>query len=199
MGANSAFDPVPEADERFTLRSRAEIVSVLRQLAKQNAMITVYFDQGREFILTTILEVNPEFQELVLDLGADPRANKLLLQSTRLVVVGYEDRIKVQFTTSLAQATTRAGHPAFRMRIPGSLVRLQRRDFYRAQLPMGKPVKAYLQPYADQPNKLVEARLVDLSCGGAAMILNSVLLFLLAGAMVAIGLAYFTACETWQE
>lgn len=171
MGATTAFDPVPDTDERFTLRSRAEIVSVLRSLAKQNAMITVYFDQGRELILTTILEVNPEFQELVLDLGADAHANNLLLQSTRLMVVGHEDRIKVQFTTSLAQATMRDGHPAFRVRIPGALLRLQRRDFYRVQLPMGKPVKAYLQPNADQPEDLIEARLVDLSCGGAAMVL----------------------------
>lgn len=174
MGANTAFDPVAQADERFTLRSRPEIVAVLRSLAKQNAMITVYFDQGREFILTTILDVNPEFHELVLDLGADTRANKLLLQSTRLLVVGHEDRIKVQFATGLAQATMHAGHPAFRLRIPGALVRLQRRDFYRIQLPMGKPLKAHLQPFADQPDKLLEARLVDLSCGGVAMILAAV-------------------------
>jgi c-di-GMP-binding flagellar brake protein YcgR len=171
MGDNSAFDPVPEADERFTLRSRAEIVAVLRSLANQNAMITVYFDQGREFILTTILDVNPEFQELVFDLGADTRANTLLLQSSRLLVVGYEDHIKVQFATSFAQATTHAGHPAFRVRIPGALVRLQRRDFYRIQLPLGKPIKAYLQPYADHTETLIEARVVDLSCGGIAMTL----------------------------
>lgn len=171
MGADPAFDPVPEADERFTLRSRPEIVAVLRSLAKQNTMITVYFGQGREFILTTILDVNPDFKELVLDLGADAGANELLLQSTRLLVEGYEDRIKVQFTTTLAQVTTHAGRPAFRVRIPGAMLRLQRRDFYRVQLQMGKPVKAYLQPLADQPDKRVEARLVDLSCGGIAMIL----------------------------
>jgi c-di-GMP-binding flagellar brake protein YcgR len=174
MGANSEFDPVLKADERFTLRSRPEIVAVLRSLAKQRSMVTVYFDQGREFILTTILAVNPDFHELVLDLGADIRANKRLLQATHLELVGYEGRIKVQFSANHAEATVHEGHSAFRMRIPGAVLRLQRRDFYRVQLPMGKPIKAYLQLFAGRPDQLHEARLVDISCGGLAMILTTV-------------------------
>ena len=173
MGASLQLDSVLEADERFTLRSPAEIVALLRSLAKQNAMITVYFGQDREFILTTILAVNPEFNELVLDLGADARANKLLLQAARLKVVGYEGRIKVQFSANHAEAATHEGHSAFRMRIPGAVVRLQRRDFYRVQLPMGNPIKAYLQLFAGQPGDIREARLADISCGGVAMILST--------------------------
>jgi c-di-GMP-binding flagellar brake protein YcgR len=60
------------------------------------------------------------------------------------------------------------------MRIPGAVLRLQRRDSYRTQLPMGKPIKAYLQPFAEHPDRLHEARLVDISCGGLAMILTTV-------------------------
>lgn len=174
MEADSRFDPVPEADERFTLRSRPEIVAVLRSLAKQNAMITVYFGQDREFILTSILAVNPDFNELVLDLGADTRANKLLLQAARLKVVGYDGRIKVHFSANHAEAAAHEGRSAFRVRIPGALVRLQRRDSYRVQLPTGNPIKAYLQPFAGQPGRLHEARLADISCGGVAMILTAV-------------------------
>jgi c-di-GMP-binding flagellar brake protein YcgR len=174
MGANSASDPVLEADERFTLRSRPEIVALLRALAKQNAMITVYFDQDREFILTTILAVNPEFNELVLDLGADTRANKLLLRATYLKVVGYEGRIKVQFSANHAEAAAHEDRSAFRMRIPATVLRLQRRDFYRIHLPIGNPIKAYLQPFAGRPDQLHEARLADISCGGVAMILTTV-------------------------
>lgn len=174
MGDSSAFDPVVGVEERFTLRSRPEILAVLRSLEKQRAMITVYFDRGREFILTTILAINPDFQEIVMDLGSDERVNALMLKSTRLLVVGYEDKIKIQFGTSLAEATTHNGHPAFRVRVPGSLVRLQRRDFYRIQLPLGKPVKAYLQPFVDNPDRLIEARVVDISCGGVALTMSSV-------------------------
>lgn len=174
MGADFEFDPVLEADERFTLRSRPEIVAVLRSLAKQRSIVTVYFDQGREFILTTILAVNPDFHELVLDLGADARANKLLLRARHLEAVGYEGRIKVQFSANHAETTVHEGHSAFRMRIPGAVMRLQRRDCYRVQLLMGKPIKAHLQPFAGRPEQLHEAGLVDISCGGLAMIMTTV-------------------------
>jgi c-di-GMP-binding flagellar brake protein YcgR len=174
VNAHTALDPAQEIKERCTLRSRPEIIAVLRTLERQQSMITVYFDQGREFILTTILAVYPELQELVLDLGADARANKLLLQAAHLEIEGLEGRIKVQFSAAHAQAAVHNGHAAFRMRIPGAVVRLQRRDAYRMPLPTAKPIKAYLQPFSDRPGQLIEARLVDISCGGVAIILTAV-------------------------
>jgi len=171
MEANAVYDPVLDADERLTLHSAPEIVAVLRSLQKRRSMINVSFDQGREFILTVILAVNPRNGEILFDLGADARTNKMLLQATRLLVVGYEDRIKVQFATGVAQATMHEGHPALRVPIPGALLRVQRRDFYRLQLPMGKQIKAYVQPSAEQAERLFEVRIMDLSCGGLAMIL----------------------------
>jgi c-di-GMP-binding flagellar brake protein YcgR len=170
VNAQPAFDAEQEIKERCTLRSRPEIIAVLRSLQKQKSMVTVYFDQGREFILTTLLAVNPEFNELVLDLGADTRANKLLLQATHLAIEGLEGRIKVQFSAGRAESTVHNGHAAFRLPLPGALVRLQRRDAYRMPLPTAKPIKAYLQLSADRPGELIEARLVDISCGGIAMI-----------------------------
>jgi len=174
VNARSTLDPAQEIKERCTLRSRPEIIAVLRSLERQQSMITVHFDQGREFILTTILAVNPEFHELVLDLGADTRANKLLLQATHLEIEGFEGRIKVQFSAGHAQTTVHKGHAAFRVRMPGAVVRLQRRDAYRIPLPMGKPIKAYLQPFAGRPDQLHEARLVDISCGGVAIMMTTV-------------------------
>lgn len=158
-----------DVEERFTLRSRPEIVSVLRGLQRRHAMITIYFDQGREFILTSILAINPDFQELVLDLGPDARANNLLLKTTHLEVVSFEGRVKVQFGANRAEATVYEGRPAFRVRMPSSLVRLQRREFYRAEVPNERPIKAYLQLRSDRPDELLEARLLDISCGGIAL------------------------------
>ncbi len=157
-------------EERFTLRSRPEIVSVLRGLQRRHAMITIYFDQGREFILTSILAINPDFHELVLDSGPDARANRILLNANHLEVVSYEGRIKVQFAASRAEATVHDGRPAFRVRIPGALVRLQRREFYRVEVPAERPIKAYLQLRRDRPDELLEARLLDISCGGISLL-----------------------------
>ena len=40
---------------QFLLHSKSEILAVLRALFKQGAMITVHFDQGHSFLLTSII------------------------------------------------------------------------------------------------------------------------------------------------
>ncbi|MBI4292290.1 MAG: flagellar brake protein [Betaproteobacteria bacterium] len=170
MGNSSSFGPIVQADERYALRSRSEILSVLRALQKHGAMITLYFDPGREFLLTTILAVNPESDELILDLGADARANKLLIEARQVHAVGNQDRIRIEFVSNRAAQTTFEKRTAFSMGLPSVLTRLQRRDCYRLDIPKGGRVKALLQLSPAQPKELVEAELLDISCGGVAII-----------------------------
>lgn len=170
MGSSSSFEPIVQADERYALRARSEILPVLRALQKDGAIITLYFDQGPEFLLTTILAVNPESNELILDLGADARANKLLLQARQVHAVGNQDRVRIEFVSNHVVQTTFEKRAAFSMCLPSVLTRLQRRDFYRLDIPKGGRVKAFLQLSPAQPGALVEAELLDISCGGVAII-----------------------------
>jgi len=170
MGSSSSFEPIQEADERYALHSRAEIVSVLRALQKEGALITIYFDQGCEFILTTILAVNPESEDLILDLGADAHANKLLLQARQVLMVGNQDRVRIEFASNQVVQTTFEERAAFRMRMPSVLKRLQRRDFFRLDVPKGRRIRAFLQLSAAKPDRLGEFELLDISCGGVAII-----------------------------
>lgn len=169
MGSPLPLEPILEADDRYALHSRIEILSVLRSLHRQGAMVTINFDQGREFILTTIVAVDTESDEVLLDFGADARANALLLKANRMHVVGNQDRVRIEFSSNKATQTTYENRPTFSLRVPSVLTRLQRRDFYRLDVPKGGRVKAYLQFNAEKPEKLVEAELVDISCGGVAI------------------------------
>ncbi len=168
MGGSSSFGPILEADERYALRERTEIFSVLRALQKSGAALTLCFNQGREFLLTTILAIDPEAERLVLDLGADERANKLLLGAKRVQVIGRQDRIRIEFTAQGVAAARFGGRAAFAMPVPGVRTRLQRRDFYRLDVPLGQRVKALLQPPAG--GAPIEAELLDISCGGVAIV-----------------------------
>ena len=42
----------PEDYSQYLLHSKSEIVAVLRSLVQKGALITVYFDQGKSFLLT---------------------------------------------------------------------------------------------------------------------------------------------------
>lgn len=56
---------------QFLLHSKSEILAVLRALLKKATMITVHFDQGHSFLLTSIIGLNADNREFVLDVGSD--------------------------------------------------------------------------------------------------------------------------------
>jgi c-di-GMP-binding flagellar brake protein YcgR len=154
--------------ERFQIYSRIEIVAVLRALIERRAQATIHFSQGEEFLLSTLLSVNPDFEELVFDCCGDQAANDRLLRSPRLHFVAALDRVRIQFAALHAESTVHDGLPAFRVRIPDSLLRLQRRDYFRVAPPVAKPLLARI---ADprEPARVVELRVLDLSAGGIAV------------------------------
>jgi c-di-GMP-binding flagellar brake protein YcgR len=171
MGANpgQAFDQDTLDHERYQVHSRLEIVSLLRAVADSHIAMTVYFNQGSEFIVTNVLDVNPEFEELILDMGADPKANQRLLQATRMTVVTFLDHIRLQFQVQHVEATVHRELPALRVRLPDALLRLQRRNFYRIRTSVAKPISVHFTDPADRKRRL-SLRILDLSCGGIAMV-----------------------------
>jgi flagellar brake protein len=168
MGNQAEFDPALENDPRFKLSSRHEILAVLRGLQKHHAMVTIYFDDGREFVLTSIAAVDAEHEALIFEPGPDPRSNKLLMAARQLMVVSYQDRVKVQFATGRAHAVVDS--QGFGVPLPPALTRLQRRDYYRVDLPDGRAVKAFLRLSPDGPLQLIDVRLVNISCTGIAIL-----------------------------
>lgn len=127
-------------DDRFRIYSRMEIVGLLRAVAAHRELVTVQFGGGSDFVVTAVLAVNPEFEEVVLDYGADEAAMQRLLRAERLRVSTQLDHVRMGFTADGAGAVSFEGGPAFRVRLPDSLLRFQRRDAYRLKVPLGRPL-----------------------------------------------------------
>lgn len=169
MNPRAAFPEVSADDlDRFQIHSRIEIVAVLRALIERRAQLTVRFSQGEEFMLSTLVAVNPDFEELVFDCSGDPGANARLLRSARLHFVSALEQVRVQFSAQQAESTVYDGLPAFRVRIPEALLRLQRRDYFRIAPPLTRPLSVRV---ADprEPARSVELRILDISAGGIAV------------------------------
>ncbi|MCL6555320.1 MAG: flagellar brake protein [Burkholderiales bacterium] len=154
---------------QYYLESRTEVVQILKCLNTRAESLAVYFDQGRHFILTALLEVRPAQETFVFDVGSQAEMNERLLKSDRLVFVGSQDGIRVQWSTGPAARTQFGGSPAFVAWLPGSVLRLQRRNFFRAVVPLSMGARAHLPAVGSGREGL---RIHDISVGGVCVIAN---------------------------
>jgi c-di-GMP-binding flagellar brake protein YcgR len=184
MGMTSPF-PEPDSPDLapYAVYSRAEIIGLLKAMGGPSTLTTVYFDQHAGFAVTALLAVNPDFEEVVFDAAADELAQRRLLAAESLTFVTFIEHIKVQFSARRAEATQHDGHPAFRVRLPEQVLRLQRRDFYRVRTPLSRPAHC-LVPYGDDGRQYEKLRLIDISVGGVAVLAQPEKFELAAGTRV---------------
>ena len=113
---------------KYLLHSRAEILSILRTLIQKGAMITVHFDQGQSFLLTSMLALSADQRSFVLDIGSDEEMNKRAQRADRLILTTVLEKVKIQFSLTGLAPSQYDGHPAFIATLPETLLRLQRRE-----------------------------------------------------------------------
>ena len=148
----SLTTPFPEPDspelERFAIYSRSEITSFCASCATSRCWSRLYYDQAAGFTVSNVLDVNEGFEELILDRTSDAVAQKAIYASKQLVVVAFLDNVKLQFSVGTAEAVEHHGRPAFRVRFPQQLLRMQRRSSHRRQPPQSGRLRAWCRRLA---------------------------------------------------
>lgn len=163
--SNKANALEPE-DSRYLVRSRMEIASILKAIMQAGEMVTIYFDNRKDFILTALLVVDSAKGSALLDSSKDVELNKRLLSAKRLIVVTRQDKVKIQFELPGMQSTQYQNRPALSMSLPASLLKFQRREFFRVETPRIKPIVCRI-PLSD--GSMCEAKLLDISLGGVCL------------------------------
>ena len=168
------IEPAATDQNKYLIHSRLEIVAILGMLRKAGSMVTAYFGGGSDFLLTSIVAVRPEQDELVMDYGADSAANQCALQANKITFVAAHEHIKIQFATASPRQARFEGRDAFSVPLPAALLRLQRREFFRIATPLTRPLKCVVPPVVPPLSARVcapaEVTIVDISCGGIAVI-----------------------------
>ncbi len=158
---------------KYLLHSRTEIIFVLRAVQQKGSLITVYFNEGRSFLLTSLVDVDGDRGTLTFDTGSDEEMNNRALKADRLVFTTSLDKVKIQFSLQRLEAATHGGRPALRGALPASLLRLQRREYYRLTTPVATPVRCRLSiPKADAAPVLADIPLLDISGGGIGLLVK---------------------------
>lgn len=157
-------------NEKYRIYSEAGILSILRSMMRNSSLATCYFSHSNSYILTTVIDVDAEQGEMVLDYGADEAANQEALKANKLDVVAFPDQVKIRFVCEGIEKIQFEGRAAFLTQIPETLLRIQRREFYRVDTPRTVPIKCVIPLPEGHTPAAIEVILHDISCGGMAVI-----------------------------
>lgn len=163
---NQQSEHRPADDGKYRIHERVEIAFILRAIMKSGALVTAYFGTGKDFIVTAILDVNADAHSILIDSGSNAALNERLLAGQTLHLVSSQDGVKVEFDVARVEATSYEGRLAFRVAFPDSLIKLQRREFYRLPAPLLNPLKCQIPtPSGGTADTVVG----DISLGGVSL------------------------------
>jgi len=147
-------------DDKHRLTSAKEIEFVLRCIAEKGTRVALYYGDANDFILTTLLDADNK--GLWLEQSPNNQDNRRIAESNKLVFVSSHLQVKVQFTTHQISAVVHQGYPAFYLPLPGSLYRLQRREYYRLTAPIAHPLRCTIPvKLADGRKTIIETTVID--------------------------------------
>jgi len=168
MTENNTAQPISEAEDigPFRITSPVEITYVLRSLTQRSSFLTVYFNSGRDLMLTRILDADAKSGRFLFDLGGSESSNQALLKADKALFVANPEGVKIQFSTAKVTMGVFEGKPCFIAPLPADLVKLQRREYFRLPTPIANPYTCQLH-WPQGPQLVLD--LHDVSLGGAGL------------------------------
>jgi flagellar brake protein len=160
-----AESDVWDEDSQFRITAPAEILGELRSALEQRSLLTIRYGTGREYTLTTVLEVNGAAKTLILDACQDAADHKKVLAAHTLTLETEVRRIRIRFASGHAAPVIHQGRPAMQIALPVSMVRIQRREAYRIDTPVTEAVQCRF-PHPALENRELVLRVADLSVIG---------------------------------
>lgn len=166
------MSPSDQDEDPYVLTSDLEIRSTLRSVQRHASLIRMYMrGNPDQSIMTAILALDDDAQRIIVDCSADPVLNARLVGAPSVVFDTQVDHISIHFTAKDLESCTYEDLPAISVPYPQALRRLQRRDSYRVDVPMGESASCMI-PIAEpsKPPRRAVARIKDISAGGLALV-----------------------------
>src|SRR3569623_1750391 len=152
--------------------SRREIIALLRALEERKQFVSLLVNDGAETVVTSILQVDDVGNTVTIDCAPSELLNQRITDSDNVSFETILDHIRILFFASRIERCSHGGLPALRFALPVTLIRLQRRDFYRVATPVTSPVRCTIQ-IADDTGAApmtVTTALQNISAGGIAIV-----------------------------
>ncbi|MDP3844610.1 MAG: flagellar brake protein [Oxalobacteraceae bacterium] len=156
-----------ELPNLYAITSPREIAALLRSVEEKRQLIRMLAHDGAEAIVTSILEVNND--SVIIDCALDSNLNQRIIDADKVSFETTLDKIRILFSVTQVTSCIKDDRPALRIAVPTSLIRLQRREFYRINTSITSPVHCIIPLQNGAGEKVVKAVLHDISCGGISI------------------------------
>lgn len=137
----STLDPGVEDLGPYRVHSRREIIALLRSVATHNQLIRLVFSEGQESIVTSLLDIDETAGLLTLDVAATDELNQRIVATTNLSFETVLEHIRILFFAEKIERARFKDLDAFRVKIPDTMIRLQRREYFRVPTPASAPLR----------------------------------------------------------
>lgn len=151
---------------RYLVSHAAEIQRILREMRDDKNIVALYGENSKQFLLTTLVAIEPEKGYLLFEQGVDMAMNASLLGSKECTFASTHDQVHIQFSSTRLESDKLGDESVFRVPMPREILRLQRREYYRLVTSVINPVKCLI----NTSSGLLETVVVDISIGGVGVL-----------------------------
>ncbi len=155
-----------EDSDRYLVNHPREIERILQGVKEAKSVVALYADNGKDFILSTILDIDLGKGEVLLEQGVDHEMNEMLRAGAHVTFATTHEQVHVQFSSRGIKPALFGNEPAFRVPMPSELLRLQRREYYRLLTSVMNPVKCLI----NTGTAFLETVVMDISIGGVGVL-----------------------------
>ena len=158
---------------RFAIHSRVEILFWLRAIQQRKLLVNLDLPDSHHVVITSVLAVDEANHALILDGARGDALNHELISGNGAEFTTQLDGVSISFATGVVSLCEYDKLPALRVALPGSLIRLQRREHFRVPLSRADPVKCIVPATMDGAPQPITTHVVDIGCGGVAIVETS--------------------------
>ncbi|MBR0564537.1 flagellar brake protein [Azoarcus sp. L1K30] len=160
----------PQTDnlEQYLLFGRRQIRQLLQDLIDGHSLISAHISPGGVSFLTALITLSDDEEWVFFDVGPNEAINRKAQQAERLICVTQLNKIRIQFSVDSITLMQIDGTPAFAARVPVQMARMQRREFYRLQVPITHQLNCSLRSIGSSETP-IEVRVIDISPAGIAL------------------------------
>lgn len=158
--------------EKFLISSQSQRRNQISMIINKELSVTAYaVDENRNEQLsfsTQLLGINPEHDLLILDSTPNQELNEQITSAAMLYCATTINDVPVEFKLETPRQTKLADRPVFVTPLPSTLIRMQRREFFRVNIPAGISAICYF-PTDSSP---IKVELADISIGGFSILIH---------------------------